>query len=44
MSKLMEDPGLRKSIGFQGRKTVEEKFSLKVNAPALVSLIKNINK
>lgn len=44
LSVLIEDAALRRKIGLEGRKTVEEKYSLKVNAPVLLALIKNINK
>ena len=39
LSLLMEDPALRRRLGVNGRKTVEEKFSLKVNAPRLKVLL-----
>ena len=40
ISRLIEDSGLRRSIGYTGRKIVEEKFSVKVNAPRLLEVIK----
>ncbi|MCX5694997.1 MAG: glycosyltransferase family 4 protein [Candidatus Omnitrophica bacterium] len=36
---LITDPGLRMRMGREGRKTVEEKFSLKVNAPVFYETI-----
>ncbi len=42
ISKLMEDSDLRKSIGLAGRKTVEERFSVKVNAPEYLCVIKSV--
>jgi len=35
LSMLVRDPGLRRKIGLAGRKTVEEKYSLNINAPKL---------
>jgi len=42
LSFLIEDAELRKHIGLQGRRTVEEKFSLKVNAPRFLEVIKKV--
>lgn len=39
LGKLIEDPNLRCKMGTEGRKTVEEKFSLKVNAPLLKNVL-----
>ena len=44
ISKLIEEPKLRRNIGLEGRKTVEEKFSLKVNAQIFIAVIKNLHK
>jgi glycosyltransferase involved in cell wall biosynthesis len=44
ISKLIEDPDLRRNIGRMGRKTVEGKFSLKVNAPIFTAVIENLCK
>lgn len=41
VSRLLEDPELRKRIGLAGRKIVEENFSLKVNAPRLLEVVKS---
>ena len=40
ISKLMEDSNLRKKIGLEGRKTVEEKFSVKANVHTYLDIIK----
>jgi len=40
ISKLMEDPNLRRNIGLAGRKTVEEKYSLKLNAFKFLEVIR----
>jgi len=42
LSMLIESPSLRKKIGDQGRKTIEEKYSLKVNAPKFLKILKEI--
>ncbi|MDO8603576.1 MAG: glycosyltransferase family 4 protein [Candidatus Omnitrophota bacterium] len=42
ISKLMEDSNLRKNIGLEGRKTVEDKFSLKVNSSNFLEIIKKV--
>jgi len=39
ISKLIEDPNLRRKIGLAGRKTVEEKYSLKLNAFKFLEVI-----
>ena len=41
LSVLIENPNLRKSLGFAGRKTVEERYSLKVNAPKFLEILKH---
>jgi len=41
LSKLIEDPELRKRMGLAGRKTVIEKYSVKVNAPKLLEILQN---
>lgn len=40
LSLLIENPDLRLAMGMAGRKAVEEKYSLKVNAPKLISILK----
>lgn len=42
LSLLIENPQLRQRIGFAGRKTVEEKFSLKANAPKILEIIQKV--
>ena len=42
ISHLIDDEDLRKKIGRAGRKTVEEKFSVKVNAPKYLDIIKTL--
>lgn len=41
ISLLMDDAGLRITIGKAGRKTAEEKYSLKVNAPKFIAVLKS---
>ena len=38
---LLSDAGLRARLGEAGRKTIEERYSLAVNAPKLVTLVRN---
>lgn len=40
LSKLIKDPSLRREIGIAGRKTVEQKFSVKTNALMYIKIIK----
>lgn len=42
LSLLIKSPQLRESIGMAGRRTVEEKFSLKTNAPKYIEILKNV--
>ncbi len=42
LSLLIESITLRKRIGLAGRKTVEEKYSLKVNTPRFLEILKSI--
>ena len=42
LSSLIEDPGLRRKMGLAARKTVEEKYSVKVNAPKFLKVIKEV--
>jgi glycosyltransferase involved in cell wall biosynthesis len=42
ISRLLADPGLRARIGAAGRKTIEERYSLAVQAPRLVSMVREL--
>lgn len=42
LSSLIESPDLRQKIAVAGRKTVEEKFSLKANAPKFVGAVQAV--
>lgn len=42
LSLLIENPGLREKMGLAGRKTIEERFSLKVNAPKILELLQKV--
>jgi len=39
---LLKDPQLRQELGMNGRKTVEERYSLDVNAPKLISALQDV--
>jgi len=39
---LLKNPDLRREIGLAGRKTVEERYSLDVNAPKLLQALHDI--
>lgn len=39
---LIENANLRKEMGIASRKIVEEKYSLKVNAPRLLGIIEKV--
>ncbi len=39
IEKLINDPALRRRIGEEGRRTVEEKYSLRVSAPRIYEII-----
>lgn len=43
LSSLIRDCRLREKIGLAGRKTVEDKYSLKVNAPKYLEIIRKVN-
>lgn len=42
LSLLIENPELRRRLGMAGRETVEEKYSLKVNAPKYLEIFKKV--
>jgi len=42
LSILLESEAIRKKIGYAGRKTVEENFSIKINAPIYLEIIKKV--
>lgn len=42
LSMLIENADLRKRIGLAGRKTVEERFSVNVNAPKYLEVLRNV--
>lgn len=44
LSRLIEDIELRKKIGISARKTVEERFSVKANAPKMLEIIRSVYK
>lgn len=42
LSKLIDDAELRKRMGSAGRKTVEERYSIKINAPRFLEIIQKV--
>ena len=44
LSQLIENEALRERFGFMGRKTVEERYSVKINAPKLLEILQKVNK
>jgi glycosyltransferase involved in cell wall biosynthesis len=40
--KLMQEDGLRREMGLEGRKTVERGYSLDVNAPRILDVLKKV--
>jgi len=42
LSRLISEPGLRRTIGLRGRKTVEERYSLENNSRVLVGILRDI--
>jgi glycosyltransferase involved in cell wall biosynthesis len=41
LSRLITDPDLRKKVGLNGRRTAQERFSLQINAPKFLEILKN---
>jgi len=44
LSQLIENEVLRERFGFMGRKTIEERYSVKINAPKLLEILHRVNK
>ncbi len=44
LSQLIENETLRERFGFLGRKTVEERYSVRVNGPKLLEILQKVNK
>jgi glycosyltransferase involved in cell wall biosynthesis len=44
LSQLIENEALRQKFGSLGRKTVEERYSVKVNAPKLLEILQKVNR
>ncbi len=44
LSQLIENEALRQKFGFMGRKTVEERYSVKVNGPKLLEILQKVNR
>lgn len=44
LSQLIENETLRERFGFMGRKTVEERYSIKVNGPKLLEILNRVNR
>ena len=44
LSQLIENETLRERFGLMGRKTVEERYSVKVNGPKLLEILQKVNK
>ncbi len=40
--KPMQDDGLRREMGLKGRKTVEKSYSLEINVPRLLNVLKRV--
>jgi glycosyltransferase involved in cell wall biosynthesis len=42
LSMLIENPGLREKLGIVGRKTIEERYSLNINSPKFLEVLKRV--
>jgi len=42
LGRLLEDPALRRRFGQAGRRTIEERYSLRVHAPTLGALLHDV--
>jgi len=43
LSQLIENEALRQKFGAMGRRTIEERYSLKVNGPKLLEILRKVN-
>ena len=42
LSRLIEDPGLRRKMGIRGRESIADRYSLRVNAPKLQAVLERV--
>ena len=43
LQRLISDPGLRRRLALAGRRTIEERYSLHVNAPKLAAVLRQVS-